>query len=207
MSERGRDSHRGCEAYRRSTRAAGAGPGSSCMCAGLWDERARGPSRPRGTQEEGAWGLTCRGGGGEGRRGGLTCGRVRGAAAAPAQSPCSAGTARTAAGKPSSAPSAKVPPGRLAEARPRSRSLRGPLGSQSLTQGDGAAVGVQIKRGSSPQWTPLWAVEERRAPGGKGRSHKRKPGVWRLTCPSGGPEVSGGPCSQAAGSKSRAVAQ
>lgn len=31
--------------------------------------------------------------------------------------------------------------------------------------------------------------------------------VWSLTCPSGGPEVSGGPCSQAAGSKSRAVAQ
>lgn len=41
----------------------------------------------------------------------------------------------------------------------------------------------------------------------KGRSQGRNPGVLSLTCPSGGPQVSGGPCSQAAGSKSRAVAQ
>lgn len=89
-----------------------------------------------------------------GRRDALTCGRAREAAAAPAQSPCSADTARTAAGKPSSAPSAKAPPGRPVEAHPRSRSWRRPLGSQTLTQGGGAAVGVEVKKGSTHRQPP-----------------------------------------------------
>lgn len=80
---------------------------------------------------------------------GLTCGRVRGAAVAPAQSPCSADTAHTVAGKPGSAPSATAPHGRLAEAHPRIHSLQGPPGSQALTQGDGAAAGVEI----NASWT------------------------------------------------------
>lgn len=80
---------------------------------------------------------------------GLTFGQVRGAAAAPARSPCSADTARTAAGKPGSAPSAKVPHEHPAGAHPRPHSLQESLGSQTLTQGDGAAVRVGIKEGST----------------------------------------------------------
>lgn len=182
------------------------------MCSAQWDERAREPSCSNGTRVKrarvcGAW-PTAEGSGGWGGEGrdGLTCGWVRGAAAAPAQSPCSADTARTAAGKPSSAPSAKAPHGHLAEAHLRARSLRGPRGSRSLTRGDGAAVGVEIKGGSSRRQTHHsgGGVE---GTAGKRRSRGRSPGVPSLTWPSGGPEVSGGPCSQAAGSKSRAVAQ
>lgn len=93
---------------------------------------------------------------------GLTCGQVRGAAAARARSPCSAGTARTAAGKPSSAPSAKAPRGHPAQVRPRARSSQGPPGSQPPTRGDGAAVGVEIKAGSS-RCQPHHGSEGRRA--------------------------------------------
>lgn len=134
-----------------------------------------------------------------GRQEGLTCGQARGAAAAPAQSPCSADTARTAAGRPSSAPSTKAPPGHPAEAHLRSRSWRGILGFPRLTQGDGAAVGVEVERDSTLRQPPSQGLRNGGPP--------EKSRVWSLTCPSGGPEVSGGPCSQAAGSKSRAVAQ
>lgn len=98
-------------------------------------------------RKEGVWGLICSEGPGVGGGWrGLTCGQVREAAVAPAQSPCSADTARTAAGKPGSAPSAKVPHGHLVEAHLRIRSLRGPPGSQPLPRGDGAAVGVEIRK-------------------------------------------------------------
>lgn len=128
----------------------------------------------------------------------LTCGPGKGAAAGPARSPCSVDTARTAAERPGSAPSAMAPPGPLAGAHLRTRSWWGPPGSQPQTRGDGAAGGVEIKAGSSCGQPHH---------GGGRRSRGRDPGVWSLTWPSGGPEVSGGPCSQAAGSKSRAVAQ
>lgn len=101
-------------------------------------------------------------------RGGLTCGRVRGAAMAPARSPCSADTAHTAAGKPSSVPSAKAPHGRWAEAHPRIHSLPVPRGSQTLTRGDGAAVGVEIKEGSTHCHPLYWGWRNRGHCGVKG---------------------------------------
>lgn len=67
---------------------------------------------------------------------------------APAQSPRSEGTAHTAAGKPSSAPSARAPHGALAELHLKTRSTQGTLGCQNLTQ-DAAAVRTKIKESSA----------------------------------------------------------
>ena len=117
-----------------------------------------------GPKGKGVSGLTCHGGGEESRETrGLTCGQARGAAAAPAQSPCSADIARTAAGRPSSAPSTKAPPGHPGGAHPRSRSWRRILGFPRLTQGDGAAVGVEVKRDYPPAAT-LSGVKKRGSP-------------------------------------------
>lgn len=66
---------------------------------------------------------------------------------APAQSPRSEGTAHTAAGKPSSAPSARAPHGALPGLHLKIRSTQGPLGRQNLTQAV-AAVRTKIKEGS-----------------------------------------------------------
>lgn len=82
---------------------------------------------------------------GWGRRRGLTCGQVKGAGVVPAQSQCSADTARIAVGRPSLAPSAMAPHGLLEEAHPRIHSLWEPLGLQTLTQGALVAAEVEIK--------------------------------------------------------------
>lgn len=127
------------------------------MCVGLEGRTCIRPklsSRDLCEDRKGRWSLTCSGGeeGMERRRrkgrDGLTFGQARGAAVAPAQSPCSADTAHTAAGKPDSAPSAKAPHEHLAGAHPRPHSSWRPLCSQALPQGDGAAAGVEIKEGS-----------------------------------------------------------
>lgn len=122
-------------------------------------------------------------------------------AAAHQHSPCSADTARLLQeGQtqllqprlPSRAPSG-------GPARPRSRSWRGILGFPSrLTQGDGAAVGVEVKRDLPTGNHPI------RGEGTEVLPNKSR--VWSPHLFLRGPRGSGGPCSQVAGSKSRAVA-
>lgn len=93
-----------------------------------------------------------------------------------------------------------APLGLPEEAHLRIRNLWEPLDLQILTQGDVAAAGVEIK---ALLIYGQRCRDEVPATGGDGSLGRK----LRLTCPSEGAEVSGGPCSQEAGSKSRAVAQ
>ena len=143
-----------CDIYGTWVTAAWKCPRTSCMCAGLVGGHMHRPELSSRNPCEGNKGERASPAVQEGRRRWLTCGRARGAAVVPAQSPCSADTAHIAAGKPGSAPSAKAPHGCPVEAHPRLHSLRGPLGSQVLAQGDGAAVGAEIKEGSTHSQPP-----------------------------------------------------